>query len=433
MASPNVQVDIVVGQNTVVPALNATSAAMEQTTRTSRALDFRMEGLSRGGLKKLESGFKAMASQSIPQVNGAMGKMVEGLLLLGAGSTVVLAVAAGAAVIAKVIERVKETSDAAATSLSTATVALEEFLNPKDPLGAQIKVIEERIQALQLSMLNTFDAERLKAFNAEIVRLQGLLGKVSAKRAPAPAAPGKVAGTKATKSGTQPDAAPDWWLNQDFTQQSAVRDLTTQLAGLNAELLKVPLNMAGVDAVMAELDASFAKAADTVGMYFDAFSDAFMGLAEGMGAVAAGMADLGTVLSTALAEAVSGAAKMMAKYELGQAAASFAAALGPIPQPGMVAAGIKHLAAAAAFGVVAGLAGAAGAAGGGSAGQARAVSGGVDRGQYSRDQKDLATRGKLTLNIKDGVMSTRSPEFRDMIADVIREAGDLRELEITTA
>ncbi|HMU61581.1 MAG TPA: hypothetical protein PKA66_07355 [Gemmatimonadales bacterium] len=430
----------------MVPALDATSSALSRAGRSSTALNGGLESLSRSGLSKVESGFKALAFQAAG-VPGPMGKIAEGALLLGAGSGVLLAVAAAAGTLALVWQKFGAVSDEAKDAVERMTKALNTQQQAiLDIAAADAEVARQRKKAGLFAFFAEGGTSGIlgaiaKHFNDVADGIERTTRAYTALQAHGAADdfligfwknnPMPKPGPKAKKV-TQPEPAQNWWLNQDFTQQSAVLGLKQQLADLNAELLQVPINMAGVEAVTAELDQAFAKATDRVGMYFDAFSEAFMGLAEGLGQVAVGMANLGDVLSNALTQAVAGAAKVMAKYELGQAAASFAAALGPIPQPGMVAAGFKHLAAAAAFGIVAGLAGAAGAAGGGGVGNnSRAVSGGVDGGQYGREQRELASRGKLTLHIKDGVIGTRSPEFRDMITDVIREAGALRELEVT--
>lgn len=437
MASPNVQVDIVVGKNTVVPALSATSAAMEQTARTSRALDFRMEGLSQNGLRKVEGGFRTLAFQAAG-VSGPMGKVAEGALLLGGSSGVLLGVAVAAGTLAVAWQKLGAVSDEAKDAVARMNKELTKQSQAILDIAAADKEIErQRGRAGLFALFAEGGTSGIlgaiaKHFNDVADGIERTTRAYTSLQAHGATDDFLIGFNKShpmptktrAKEPKQADPSANLWLNQDFSQQSAALDLQKQLAALNAELLKVPLNMTAVDAVMQELDASFAAAADQVTSYFDAFTDAFMGLAEGLGAVAAGMANLGTVLSTALAQAISGAAKVMAKYELGQAAASFAAAIGPIPQPGMVAAGLKHLAAAAAFGVVAGLAGAAGAAGGsaGSSGRSRAVSGGLDKQKFGRDQGDLANRGTLTVTLpRNAIMRADDPSWQEFMAQTVKQ------------
>lgn len=133
---------------------------------------------------------------------------------------------------------------------------------------------------------------------------------------------------------------------------------------------------------------------------------------------------------SAVAKAAQFAAKAIAKVEGGIAIAKggvkIAESIFP-PNPaglasgaGMVTQGLKLLNLGGGGG------GAAGSYTGGHGG-----SGGLSGRGLDGRGRELASRGKLVLNIKDGVMGTRSPEFRDMIVGLVREAGDLRELEVT--
>lgn len=163
---------------------------------------------------------------------------------------------------------------------------------------------------------------------------------------------------------------------------------------------------------------------DLVGPAMSGTIDAISGLTQALAQSLPG--------HSAVAKAAAFAAKSIARIEGGIAIAKgsvkMAESLFP-PNPaglasgaGMITHGIKLL----------NLGGGGGAGAGGYTG-GHGGSGPMSGGDIYRSGRDLASRGKLTLNIKDGVMGTRSPEFRDMIVDILREAGDLRELEVAGA
>lgn len=409
MADTAVRVDIIVGQNTVVPSVERTEAALRGVTRSAGTLNGGFENLSTRGMRKVEAGFQNIAARAVG-LQGPWSKVVEGMLLLGAGSTVVLGVAAGTALVAKAIELIGKKSKEAERAFKGATVALEEFLNPKNPLQGSIDVIAEKISILQMRMLSTFDPKLLAQYNAEMVRLQKLLGDVGAKQAgaskPAPAG-------KAGKAGESEGA-----FGQRMTNALAV---TIELAPQAAEglialrdvvntLEPTPVEMIG-EAVRT-LDQDLLEIIGfTLPELATAFGLAFIDAVAGANSFAE--ATIGAVR-----KAIAGTARMLGQEQFAKAAAKFAEGTWP-PNPLAIASALKHVAAGALFNALAGAVG--GGSGAGAVGGS-AARGGVDSARMNKDQSAM-TRGTVTVTMgRDGFIRPSDPVFQEFLAQVIKEA-----------
>lgn len=405
MADAAVRVDIIVGQNSVVPAVERTSATLQGAQRSAASLNTGFENLSSRGMRKVENGFQNIAARAVG-LQGPWSKVVEGMLLLGAGSTVVLGLAAGTALIAKGIELVGRKSKEAEESLKKATTALTEFLNPKNPLQGSIDAVSTQISVLQMRMLSTFDPKLLAQYNAEMVRLQKLLADVAAKQAPAPPKP---AGTKAGRASDL-----DYRMAVGLTggpQLAALEESLIPLREITQVVLEAvdPVNQ--LQQSVSNLDVAFLELTGiTLPQLGVAFSMAFID-------AVAGASNFAEATIGAVRKAIAGTARLLGQEQFAKAAAKFAEGTWP-PNPAAIASAIKHIAAGAAFNALAGVAG--GGSGGGVGG--RAAAGGVDSNRYQNDQQAMAARGTVTVSMKGGFIDPRSPDFQEFIAQVIKEA-----------
>lgn len=147
---------------------------------------------------------------------------------------------------------------------------------------------------------------------------------------------------------------------------------------------------------------------------------------EQLGAGTAKLSDFGK----ATVKAVAGAAISEGKIGMAEGFAKMAKALFPYNPPlmasgiGMVAKNAALIAVASKIGSIGG-----GSGGGGSAG-GFAGSGSLSSANVMQTGRDLATRGKLTVKVSGAGAYERSPEYRDHLTSILREASDLREVEI---
>lgn len=129
-----------------------------------------------------------------------------------------------------------------------------------------------------------------------------------------------------------------------------------------------------------------------------------------------------------VAKAAKAAAGLIAKTEgtlaIGQGTIKVAKSLFP-PNPPELASGLGMIRAGSQLMASLG-------AGGGAGGGAHGGGGGISPGGFQRNAAAAAEsrKSKGIIVISDGVMHTRSPEFRDMITTVVKEAGELGELEV---
>lgn len=212
---------------------------------------------------------------------------------------------------------------------------------------------------------------------------------------------------------------------------------TNEEAGLlGSEALGLTAFQEGLERVLGPLDEFNALSADTnalmgemVGLVGVNMAEAMGTFFEALGAGKASLADFGKMVVGAVADA----AIQIGKVTIGEGAVNIAKGLwGPLgPNPVQVAAGKKQVIAGTALVAIAStIKGAMGGSGSG-AGAPGGVggSGGLARDTASQSSRDLATRGKMVVNVKGAGAYERSPEYRDAITALLREAADLREIE----
>lgn len=88
------------------------------------------------GLREVRTGLVALATESLG-VSGPLARVSQGLLMFGAGSTVVLAVAAGLAIIGKAIEETGKASKEAAAQHKAQAKALQDLITANTPAAQQ--------------------------------------------------------------------------------------------------------------------------------------------------------------------------------------------------------------------------------------------------------------------------------------------------------
>lgn len=129
---------------------------MSQAGLAARQTKEEMEGASTAsdlfgsGTHKVRAGLVALAVEGTG-TNRAIGELVQGLLLFGAGSTLVLGIAAGVAVISGVYDKVTESARKTKEAADAAREAIEKAA--QTPLGekeAQLTALDKQIDALEL-------------------------------------------------------------------------------------------------------------------------------------------------------------------------------------------------------------------------------------------------------------------------------------------
>lgn len=145
---------------------------------------------------------------------------------------------------------------------------------------------------------------------------------------------------------------------------------------------------------------------------------------EGFAAAALETGNLKDAAIQTVTEMAKGIAKTKVKEQLAEAASAFAAAIWP-PNPVAALAGVKHLAAAAAWQKLGGVGGGGG--GGGGAGSAR-VEGGLAPDRFTRDQQQLSQGDRAVFIIK-GRFDPTSPQFLDELAAAVNSLGRNRQIE----
>lgn len=437
MADAAVRVDIIVGQNSVVPAVERTSASLQGAQRVATGLNGTFANLSNGGVRRLEAGFQALAFQAAG-VPGPLGKIASGAVLLAGGSGILLAVAAAAGTLALIWKKFGAVSDEATEAIARMNKELHKQEQALlDIAAADAEVARQRGRAGFFAFFAEggtsgilgWIAQHFSKIADEIERTADAYAALSAhgatddwlmnfgKTHPMPKA------GKPTKEVRQPDPAFDWWLNQDFTKQSVVRDLKEQMAELNAEMVKTPAIMEQVDLALDSLEMGFDKTSQSFLRTIELSAELVTALNQ---VLLQGIIDLGVNLATALGEGggfgdviVAAFGKMM--QDIGALLIQFGVELTILRPllsnlflsgPAMIAAGILISAAGAAVSKRA---------------QSQSVpghsaSGGMDGNRYQNDQQTIAARGTVTVSMKGGFIDPRSPDFQEFLAQVIKEA-----------
>jgi hypothetical protein len=180
------------------------------------------------------------------------------------------------------------------------------------------------------------------------------------------------------------------------------------------------------DAALAAVEAFNAEVRTSNQLLGELAGAALLGVADGVAALAASIgagAPAFGLLAKAARQAVADIAKAEGQLAIRQGAVKIAKAIFP-PNPAELASGLKMIAAGTLLSALGGAAsGGGGQAGGG---------GGLSPAAFPRDQAESrdSRRGRGVVIVKDGVLHTRSPEFRDLITSIVEEAAELGEFEL---
>lgn len=433
MADTAVRVDIIVGQNTVIPAVDATTASLTRASRTASTLNGGFDSLSKQGLKRLEGGFQALAFQAAG-VPGPLGRIASGLVLLGAGSGPLLAVAAAAGTLAVIWKKFGAVSDEATDAIERMNKELHKQEQALlDIAAADAEVARQRKRAGFFAFFAEggtsgilgMIAKHFSDIADEIERTADAYAQLSShgatddwltnfwKTHPMPKAGKKAAPVR------QPDPAQDWWLNQEFTQGSVVRNLKEQMAGLNAELINTPglLDQIGValEALVVPFDEIAQAWEEFTQQLRYALFDGMVTLAQGLGQVLAGEGNFGKVILQAFGNLLTqmgvalmafGATMLKLLPALANPFTSGAAAL--IAGAALVAIGATLSAIATKQG---------------NSASPRAATGGVNSGQLRQDAGAVATKGTVTVLIpRDGLIRPSDPVWQEFMVSTFNEA-----------
>lgn len=450
MADAAVRVDIVVGQNTVVPAVQQTERALGGASRSAGVASAGFESLSRKGLKSVEIGFRQLAFQAAG-VPGPMGKIAEGALLLGGGGGVLLGVAVAAGSIAVAWNKLAGTSKEAQAAIDRMNAALHRT-------SQAIRDIEEAdaaaskksgfasallgaaawvpgLESLATSLLKTATGIRavasayaaLSAHGAADDFLIGLWGRLpdpikEAEKASADAE--RIRRRQAEIANARDMSLPAQWdRNQAFTQQSVQINLLAQAyAQLNATASQTPAIMDGIAAAMdgieqglVDANAGFIQSLelsrqlmeDMQNIFLQGFMDLATGLAEALGS--------GGSFGDVLLRALGGLFQQMGQALIAYGIAMLKllpALLNPFTSgAAAIAAGAALVAIGAALTKIATKSGPSG----------HAASGGVSAGGYARDQQQVAAMGTVTVKMGDGFIRASDPAFQEFLAEVIKQ------------
>lgn len=459
MADAAVRVDIISGQNTVIKSVELTKDKLLQLSGVSRGTNAAFASLSTGGVKRLEAGFQALAFQAAG-VPGPLGKIASGAVLLGGGSGVLLGVAAAAGTLAvawkalttasseatAAMERLKpkltevqqilvDTKSIqndiarndwwrqlaisaamafpAISTLAGAVMEVQAALNvsaeegKRSAIEATNKAIVDRIN--RLNELGEAEGKRILAADKEAARERERAQRELVQRATAGIqfAPGEggLAGVVTTMA-----------VDQMVNYVTATREAAEAVADWGGALEDVGNALVGGES--GNWLIAHEEAVAKVGELYAALAGGLAASFEAIGASLVGVGSFGKAMVDMFRGAIVALARMNVAKELASAASAFASGTWP-PNPIAIAAGLKHLKAAALWGIAGGVAGAVGS-GGGVGGQS--ASGGVDRDRYQNDQQTIAARGTVTVSMKGGFIDSRSPEFQEFLAQVIKEA-----------
>lgn len=449
MADAAVRVDIVVGQNTVVPAVQETQRALQGAAGSAGTAMVGFESLNKRGLKAAEIGFRQLAFQAAG-VPGPLGKIAEGALLLGGGGGLLLAVAAGAGSVALAWRALTGAGSDAAKAVDEMREALRKLSDEQARIGLGneqannlwsrswwvrwASVVIPALQGVADQMARmAVEANTVTSAYSKMVEKTGVKdankGLVSGQRAAnkeAAAAAERARLRQAEIDNANAASLPAQWArNQDFTTVSQYLNLVAQAqAQWNEALAQTPALMdavevaiPGIEEGLQKANAGFLGMFDTIRMGVESVLPALAAGFEAIGASLVGVGSFGKALVNMFRQAFVDLARMHVAKELAEAAEAFASGTWP-PNPLAIAAGLKHLKAAALWGIAGGVAAAAG--GGVSA---SAATGGVSGGGYERDQRQIAAAGTVTVRMpRDGLIRASDPVFQEFLAQVIKEA-----------
>lgn len=436
MADTAVRVDIIAGKNTVVSSVDLTKDKLTQLAGVSARTNAGFENLSRSGLKKVEGGMTSLAFAATG-VPGPFGKIAQGALLLGGGSGVLLGVAVAAGAVAVAYQYMTKQSDMLVAAINRA----KKEMGKQDGVISTLKEFEAeigRIQALQLvansSLFNRLIAGTqgwTRAWREQLEVLQQVRAEYGSFGAHGATDdwltkfwsthPMPKAGPKAKKV-QQPDPAQDWWLNQDFTQQSVVLELKKQMADLNAEMVKTPEIMAQVGLALDNLQFdeatnNFLTTLELTKEFVNAMNQALlagiMNLGSALASALAGEDSFGNVIKAALGLMMQDIGRLLIQFGVQLTILKPLLSNLLLSGPAMIAAGILISAAGAAVSKRAQ----------GQSVSGSAARGGVNSGNLSRDAGEIAARGTVTIQMgRDGFIRPSDPVFQEFLAQVIKEA-----------
>jgi len=459
MADAAVRVDIIVGQNTVIKSTELTGAALTKLSGVSTRMNGGFENLSRGGLRKLEVGFRSLAFQAAG-VSGPMGKIAEGAVLLGGGSGVLL----GVAVAAGTLGLAWKTLTTASTGATAAMERLKVKLTEVQQILADVKTVQDDIAkndwwrnllvgaSASVSALRPLadaiiktqaalivsaeEGARLarEAHNKAIVDRINLLNKEGKAEGDRLLAMDKAAAAERkraqqellqrAKEGIQfkpgqgglAGVVTHMTVDQMVAYVTATREAAEAVADWGGALKDVGNAM--VNGESGNWLLGHTEAVEKVGELYDALAYGMAASFEAIGASLVGAGNFGKAMVDMFRSAIVALARMNVAKELASAATAFASGTWP-PNPLAIKAGVGHLKAAALWGVAGGVAASIGSSGGVGG---RTASGGVNGGQFAQDQQQMA-RGTVTVKFgRGGFIDPRSPEFQEFMADVFREA-----------
>lgn len=435
MADTAVRVDIIVGQNTVVPSVERTQSALAGVSTVAARTNTGFDNLSKGGLKRLESGFQALAFQAAG-VPGPLGRIASGLVLLGGGSGVLLGVAAAAGAVALAWK--------ALTTASTDAAAAMDRLKPKltetQQRLADIKTVQDDIAKndwwRQLVVGAAMASPAMRFLADAVLETRGALlasaeeGKRAAIEATNKAIvdrinllnkQGEAEGRRllaADAAARDKRQALDYRIAVGLTGGPQMADLGESVIALRENLIAPLEEMPErVGRAFADMNEEFVQGLVITQDLIDGINATlFYGFVDMAANVAAALGNgdsVGDVILAALGQMMQDIGRMM--ITAGIALTNLIPALTNFltSGPAMIAAGVILSAVGAAASKRA--------QGGGVHGGA--ATGGVNSGRYERDQQEMGARGTVTIQMgRDGFIRPSDPVFQEFLAQVIKEA-----------
>lgn len=377
------------------------------------------------GLSKAGNALNNLAGNMLG-VNNQVANMAEGLLTFAGGGALVTGVALGITAIGGALFYLTKQARDAETAWRGWLKSMQQD-SPLAQIGKELDALQEKLAAPEFGSYGRI--ARFLGFGesrTETIQKLAVVGRAYAEVFQSISASAVASGAKVAEDAAEAAAKA---LRDKIANDPTLRGLLPEkrieapapdplgLRGLDTGDLLDPaavLNFSEqsvsaldqVRAVVLDLAAGFLELGASIG---DAFAEALAG-GEGF---------LGSI--KAVQNALAKQARTHGAYDA--VAALSALGRGLFGDPSQFAAAAKLAASSAAwFALSAAL-------GGGGGGAIRgAAGGGAGSGRgFERDQRQIAEeRGEVRVEVKRGVMRTDSPEFEDLLVDVLRRAGQRR-------